>query len=227
MKWSQLFSIAGNLLIISGVGILIFTYIPIIFTDVSYRINYDRRVSDVPVNIEDIIIENNSSDIQNIIPYDPINKDFAILIPKIEVNAPVVKNVSTINETEYMNALAKGVAHAIGTPLPGQTGNIFMFAHSSLNFWQLGPYATVFNLLNKLEKNDIIVLYYEGNVYEYAVIDNYVVPGWNTEPFEAEYDYSVLTLITCDPPGTTINRRVVRAKLLNTIVQSDTEKSNE
>lgn len=51
MKWSQLFSIAGNLLIISGVGILIFTYIPIIFTDVSYRINYESQIQDAVVSI--------------------------------------------------------------------------------------------------------------------------------------------------------------------------------
>lgn len=210
---------------IMGVGILVFTYMPIIFTDISYRLGMYNRVPEVPINIEEIIDNKQSTDIENIVPYDPVNKDFAILIPKIDVNAPVVKNVSTVKEKEYMDALSKGVAHAVGTPLPGQSGNIFMFAHSSLNFWQLGPYATVFNLLNKLEKNDIIVLYYEGNVYEYAVMDNYIVSGWNTEPFEAEYDYSVLTLITCDPPGTTINRRVVRAKLLNTVIESKTEES--
>ncbi len=225
MKWSHVFSILGNLLMIMGIGILVFTYMPIIFTDISYRLGMYDRVPEVSINIEEIIDNKQSTDIENIVPYDPVNKDFAILIPKIDVNAPVVKNVSTVKEKEYMDALSKGVAHAVGTSLPGQSGNIFMFAHSSLNFWQLGPYATVFNLLNKLEKNDIIVLYYEGNVYEYAVMDNYIVSGWNTEPFEAEYDYSVLTLITCDPPGTTINRRVVRAKLLNTVIESNSEES--
>ncbi len=209
----------GNLFWTLGVGIFIFTYIPIAYGEVSYRA-FPHEVAvtegDVTQRVKNEQ-ENPDGRVLNISPYEAINPEFSIIIPKIDVNAPIVSNVSMANEKEYMNALRQGVAHARGTSMPGETGNIFLFAHSSINFWQLGPYATVFNLLNKLEKGDVIVIAYQGVYYEYAFTDMTVVPGWDTSPFDVEYDDSVITLITCDPPGTTLNRRVVKARLLNTI----------
>ncbi len=201
-----------------------FTYTPIIFDESRYFITHIYSNKSQEYSINNVALEvppakevKQPEEIENIIPLDPIDQNFSVIIPKIDVNAPVVENISTSKEKEYMDALRKGVAHAIGTPVPGENGNIFLFAHSSLNFWKLGPYATVFNLLNKLEKGDIVVLYYKGNVYEYSVFSHEVVPGWNTDPFDADYENSVVTLVTCDPPGTTINRRVIKAKLLNKV----------
>lgn len=207
--------IIGNFSIIFGVGIFVYAFMPIIYGELKYKFftPYEEVPPVVVIPNEDPVEE-----VTNIIPVDAVNTDFAIVIPKIGVNAPVVSNVSMSVEAEYMDALRQGVAHAKGTALPGEEGNIFMFAHSSLNFWQLGPFATVFNLLNKLENGDIIVVVKDGVYYEYAVVDMTVVPGWDTTPFDVEYDNSMLTLITCDPPGTTLNRRVVKAKLLNKIV---------
>jgi sortase A len=91
---------------------------------------------------------------------------------------------------------------------------MFLFAHSSLNFWQLGPYATVFNLLNKIEVGDNITMVYKGRPYVYRVFSTEVVAGWNTKPFDDNYTVPVITLVTCDPPGSTQNRRVVKAKLI-------------
>lgn len=222
MKYNFPLAVLSNFLMMSGLGLITFTYAPIIYDESRYFVLHLRGnphneyvINQMPIENPPPNKEEAEPEIENIVPLDPIDKNFSILIPKIEVNAPVVENVSTSKEKEYMDALRKGVAHAVGTSTPGENGNIFLFAHSSLNFWRLGPYATVFNLLNKLEKGDIIVLYYKDKVYEYAVFDQEVVPGWNTAPFEANYENSVVTLITCDPPGTTINRRVVKARLLN------------
>ena len=118
------------------------------------------------------------------------------------------------NQAEYTAALHEGIAHAKGTALPGERGNTFLFAHSSLNFWQLGPYATVFNLLKELEVDDTVILLHEGKPYLYEVFDKEIVNGWNTELFDIEYDVPVVTMITCDPPGSTINRLVVKARLV-------------
>ena len=208
---------------ILGAGIIIFTYVPIIFDEINYDVITSQREVGVITTAPDKPLETNNTNIDDedysnisILPEEPVDLGFSVLIPKIDVNAPVISNVSVTIEKEYMNALRKGVAYAEGTALPGQIGNIFLFAHSSLNFWQLGPYATVFNMTKKLEKGDVVILFHKGDAYEYIVYEMEVVPGWDTSPFDAEYERSVVTLITCDPPGTTLNRRVVKAKLVNT-----------
>ncbi len=145
---------------------------------------------------------------------NPVDKNFSIIIEKLGVNAPVIKNVSVTNEREYFNALKKGVAHAKG--IPGKPGNTYLFAHSSLEFWKMGPYATVFNQLRKLKTGDSIYIVYKNNYFKYIVKEKFIVSGFNTSPFLQEYKKeSVLTLQTCDPPGTTLNRLIIRAYLKN------------
>jgi len=151
----------------------------------------------------------------NPITLEPVDRNFGIVIEKIGVNAPVIKNVSVTDATAYNNALRFGVAHAEGSALPSDPrGNIYLFAHSSLNFWQLGHYATVFNLLRKLTAGDKVHIFYENKDYVYTVIDKQVVTGFDTYSLERKTIEPVLTLQTCDPPGTTINRLVITAKLV-------------
>jgi len=210
----------ANFLFITGLGILTFTYAPIIYSEAIYAStsksnnqahnNVQLNTPNNP-NIPDI---DDSFDYANITPVVAVDPNFSVIIDKINVNAPVVADVSTVNNLEYMNALSHGVAHAKGTPYPGQDGNMFLFAHSSINFWQLGPYATVFNLLNKVEVGDNITMVYKGRPYVYRVFSTEVVPGWNTKPFDDNYTVPVITLVTCDPPGSTQNRLVVKAKLI-------------
>lgn len=211
----------GNFFMITGFSIIIYSYTPLLIDELNYDFFISKReTKSINTQTTSAIDQTNIQDEDysniSILPAKPADLNFSVIIPKIEVNAPVVPNVSVSVEKEYMLALRSGVAHAQETALPGEVGNIFLFAHSSLNFWQLGPYATVFNMLKKLEKNDVVILYYKGNAYEYLVYEMDVVPGWDTSPFDAEYDRSVVTLITCDPPGTTLNRRVIKAKLINT-----------
>ncbi len=142
----------------------------------------------------------------------PISKDFGIVIEKIGVNAPIIKDVPVSDRTAYMNAMRSGVAHAQGTALPGNVENTYLFAHSSLNFWDLGKYATVFNLLRKLEEGDRISVIYEGQRFVYEVNGKEVVSGFDTTPLYREVSEPTLTLQTCHPPGATINRLIVTAK---------------
>ncbi len=145
----------------------------------------------------------------------PVNKDFALVIDKIGVNVPVIPDVYVSDENVYKEALKQGVAHAARSEYPSENpGNVYLFAHASVNFWELGKYATVFNLLRKLEIGDTIHLLYKGDTYVYTVTNKEVVKGWNTNPLIRPVIEPILTLQTCDPPGTTLNRLVVTAKLL-------------
>ena len=65
-------------------------------------------------------------------PQTELKGDY-ITIPKIKAQAPLILNVDPWNENIYKESLKKGVAHAKGTPLPGESGRSFIFAHSSGN----------------------------------------------------------------------------------------------
>ena len=146
---------------------------------------------------------------------EPINKDFSIVIERIGVNAPIVKDVSVANEQAYREALKSGIAHALVSDYPSkEAGNVYLFAHASLNFFELGKYSTVFNLLRKLSYGDRVNIFYETDRYIYEVAHKEVVKGWDLRPLNRPTIEPLLTLQTCDPPGTTLNRFVVTAKLI-------------
>ncbi|GMR19135.1 MAG: hypothetical protein BMS9Abin34_262 [Patescibacteria group bacterium] len=143
----------------------------------------------------------------------PKSTQFGIIIEKIGVNAPVIEDVPVGDKKAYLAALDKGVAHARYTVKPGQAGNSYLFAHSSLDFWNYGPYASVFNLLRKLEKGDRIVVFYKGERFDYYVTNKEVVRDFNLEPLVRTFPTPYLTLQTCDPPGLALNRMIITAAL--------------
>ncbi|HLD24374.1 MAG TPA: sortase [Patescibacteria group bacterium] len=143
----------------------------------------------------------------------PIDTDFGVVIPKLGANAKVMANVDPYNSREYQVALTKGVAHAKGTGTPGVHGNIFLFSHSSVNFYEASRYNSVFYLLTKLEAGDDIEVYYQGTKYVYTVIDKKTVLPTAVEylkPLGAGRE--TLTLMTCWPPGTTYKRLLIIAE---------------
>ncbi len=146
----------------------------------------------------------------------PPNFDFSIVIPKIGASAPVVADVDPFNEGEFTKALRKGVAHAKGTSLPGDIGNVYIFAHSTDAFYNVGRYNAVFYLIGKLEEGDEIYLYYKGTKYTYSVFDKMVV-----DPNALQYlgviepNVSTLTLQTCYPPGTSLRRLIVLSRKID------------
>lgn len=146
---------------------------------------------------------------ESIVPIDPAS---SIVIPKIAANARIIQNVSATDERVYLESLKDGVAHASGTKLPGEGGNIFLFAHSTDYVWNISTYNALFYLLYKLEKDDEIDVFYEGKRYVYLVSEKKVVlpdqVGYLVNSTQTEQ----LTLQTCWPPGTTFQRLIVIAK---------------
>lgn len=145
---------------------------------------------------------------------DPVSTDFGIVIEKIGVNAPIVAGVNVASYKEYFEALKSGVAHAAGSSLPDESGNTYLFAHSALDFWNFGKYAKVFTLLSQVEAGDRIVLFYKGKRYDYLAESKEVFRGFDLTPLLRTYAEPTLTLQTCDPPGTALNRLIVTARLI-------------
>ncbi len=145
----------------------------------------------------------------------PASTDFGIVIEKLGVNAPIVADVDTSSHEAYMEAMRHGVAHAKDTAKPDQIGNVYLFAHSTLNFWEYGPYAAVFTTLHQLVPGDRIVIFYQGKRYDYLVDEKEIVPGFDTTPLGRASSRRILTLQTCDPPGTTWRRLIIIAELVS------------
>lgn len=141
----------------------------------------------------------------------PVNSDFSIVIPKIRVNANVVKNVDPFDSRIYQKALTQGVAHAKGSGLPGFPGNVFIFAHSAINWYQASQYNSIFYLTNKLEPGDEIFIYYKGSKYRYSVTEKKIVAASEINYLTNNLNTTSLTLMTCWPPGSNLNRLIILA----------------
>ncbi len=134
--------------------------------------------------------------------------DNHLVIPKIGVNAPITWNSP---EETVLKDLEKGVAHYQGTALPGENGNVFISGHSSNYWWDKGLYNHVFTLLDKLSMGDRIYVNYNNKPYVYQVESIKTVKPTDITVLNPT-DHSVITLMTCTPVGTTLNRLIVQAR---------------
>lgn len=142
----------------------------------------------------------------------PVNQNFSIIIPKLGANAPVILNVDPFNEKEYQVELTKGVAHAKGTALPNQKGTTFLFAHSAEDFYKANQYNAVFYLLYKLKPEDEILLFFDKKEIKYKVKELKYVDEKELSFLTQQTEKSQLILMTCWPPGTTLQRLLVIAE---------------
>lgn len=140
----------------------------------------------------------------------PLSTTPEVIIPKINVEIPVDYSQTTTDESAIENALDTGVVHYPTTVMPGQAGNAAFFGHSSNNIFNPGKYKFAFVLLHKLVEGDTFYLTYNGKNYAYQVISRQVVDPSDVGvlgPVTGET--ATATLITCDPPGTSLHRLVV------------------
>lgn len=132
-----------------------------------------------------------------------------VIIPKINVEIPVVYDAPSIAEDDIQAALEDGVVHYPTTPKPGEKGNSAIVGHSSNNLFNSGKYKFAFVLLSKLEKGDTFYLNYEGTRYAYRIYEKKIVPPTDVSVLGPNDKIATATLITCDPPGTSLNRLII------------------
>lgn len=208
----------ANSLILLGVAFLVIMFRPFITTEFDYRWGqiFSSETTDKDSGFKDVL--NKTSSKLPSLKEPPVNADFGIVIPKINVNAPVVSNVDSSNPTTYIAALKTGAAHALGTAYPGDetksNNNVFIFAHSTLNIWDVPKYNAIFILLRELKTGDVVTTFYQGRRYDYEVFDKRVVDPTDVRYLTDASQQPILTLQTCDPPGTQLRRLIVTAKLI-------------
>ncbi len=132
-----------------------------------------------------------------------------IIIPKINVEIPVVYDVGTIDDPAIESGLERGVVHYATTPMPGQDGNLVIVGHSSNNIFNKGKYKFAFVLLSRLDNGDTFYIQKDGKRYTYEVYKKSIVKPTEVGVLAGTDKAATATLITCDPPGTSTNRLVV------------------
>lgn len=145
--------------------------------------------------------------------------DDRIIIPRIGQNVPVIRVPTDMLlrkdwaalEKQIQEALRYGVVHFPGTAYPGDDGNVVITGHSSYFPWDPGRFKDVFALLHQVDVGDKVVVYHEQKKFEYLVYEKKVVKPSQVEVL-TQGGENRLTLITCTPVGTDLNRLVVLAR---------------
>jgi sortase A len=137
-----------------------------------------------------------------------------LIIPKINVDVPVHYDVTPDYDSQ-MKAMENGVAW-FGIPgansKPGQVGNTVLSGHSSNDIIDPGSYKFIFAQLERMNVSDTIYVNYNGVRYTYTVTKKEVVKPTEVQKLIYPTDKPVLTLITCTPLGTSLNRLLVTAE---------------
>lgn len=230
----------GNFLVLLTLFGFFATFGPAVYFEFKYRLDEYQGVkyivADSPQDWmtnsgSQNISEENKTQTQNITPDEksqlgdilaksdkekiliPKSVEFALIIPKIGVSAKVFANVDATNPSEFLDVLQRGVAHAAGTVFPGDNGNIYLFAHSADNWWNVGRYNAIFYLLKELAPGDEVYLYFYGIRHNYVVTESKIVEANDIQYLSPNTGGGEsLILQTCWPPGTTWKRQLVFAR---------------
>jgi sortase A len=131
-------------------------------------------------------------------PTPGVEQAIRIQIPAINVDAPVVQG-------DGWEQLKKGVGQRLGTPNPGQQGNIVLSAHNDI-------FGEIFRDLDKLKPGDQVILYSNQRAYVYIVQQTQIVEPTRVEVM-APTQEPIVTLISCYPYMVDNQRIVVTARL--------------
>jgi LPXTG-site transpeptidase (sortase) family protein len=153
--------------------------------------------------------------------YDPTGTgrpEARVVIDKLALNVPLQFAQSRI-ETDIQENLQNGPVHYFGSAMPGTVGNTYITGHSSDYVWAKGDYKTVFSRLGEMEANDIVQIAYRLNngevvTFNYQIYNKQVVDPSDACLFQPEPS-PVLTLVTSWPIGSTKERLMIKAALVN------------
>jgi sortase A len=121
-----------------------------------------------------------------------------IQIPAIGIDAPVVQG-------DGWEQLKKGVGQHIGTPNPGQKGNLVLSAHDDV-------FGEIFRELDKLKEGDQVIIFNNQRAFTYIIRQTQIVEPTQVEVM-APTQEPVVTLISCYPYMVNNKRIVVTASL--------------
>jgi sortase A len=123
----------------------------------------------------------------------------SIEIPSIDVTSQLLQGIR-------LTTLDVAPGHWPGSALPGRLGNSVISGHRT-------SHGGVFRNLDKLEAGDEILVHAYDGTHTYKVTEIEIVPPtalWIVD----QTSTATITLFACHPPGSTRERIVVRADLV-------------
>lgn len=177
-------------------------------------LQYNRSVV---AQVESYISPGSTVDVSDSFISDPsanadVGQDPKLLIPKINVNVPVVYDVPTVDDKQVQAGLEKGVVRynlSGANSLPGQTGNMVVLGHSSNDVFDPGAYKFTFVLLERLQPGDLFYMHYQGKRYVYKVAQKKIIKPTEWKVLQQNNGKPNVILVTCTPTGTALNRLLV------------------
>ncbi|MCB0167920.1 MAG: class D sortase [Anaerolineae bacterium] len=127
-----------------------------------------------------------------------VNPPTRIVIPKINVDAPIVNGVG-------WDDLKKGVGHLPGSANPGERGNLYLAAHNDI-------YGEIFRYLEDLEVGDTYSIYSGEELFHYVVKERRIIDPTEVEVMLPTTE-PVSTLQTCYPYLIDTHRLVIIGEL--------------
>jgi sortase A len=134
------------------------------------------------------------------VPTSAPDQAIRIQIPALKVDAPVVQG-------DGWEQLKKGVGQYVGSPDPGQDGNVVLSAHNDV-------YGELFRYLDRLAPGDQVIIYTQQRQYVY-IVDRTVLVEPTAVEVMASSGSPTVTLISCYPYLVDKQRIVVFARLQN------------
>ena len=114
---------------------------------------------------------------------------FAFLrIPKLDLYQPIFTDASKVN-------LAKGVAHIMGTDMPGLSPGLRPVIAGHRGYYQ----SVMFMHLNELAEGDSVFVEWKDKSLEYKVYNQEIIEPWEVEKLDPIEGRKLLTLLTCNP----------------------------
>ena len=205
----------GMGIVVLAVGGIIGPFIPAIRLEANYAWQQYNKTTkqqvqlprSAPFIFNPLVTEDGAS-------ISPINTEFSLIVPKVGINAAVIPNVDPAKPGEYLEALEKGIAHASTSYFPNQDGTVYLFSHSTNYDWFVRDLNAVFYLLKNLTDGDLIVVFYQGQRYTYRLTEKRVVGPNEISYLVPQSGSKKVILQTCWPPGSTAERLLLFADLI-------------
>ena len=199
--------VMGHLLILMGILLPLYGFGSLSKGILLEKANYRRFMASEGASYEEMapVIDKYNADLGGqVAAVDPFATDdyvaaesfiddpdgvFAFLrIPKLDLYQPIYMDASKEN-------LARGVAHIMGTDLPGQSPGLRAVIAGHRGYYQ----SVMFMHLNELAEGDSVYVEWKDNTLEYKVVGQEVIQPWEVEKLNPVEGKTMLTLLTCNP----------------------------
>lgn len=154
----------------------------------------------------------------------PVGPDNLLVIPKLGLESPLVFDAASNSEADMQTALERGVVHynlPDANSLPGQKGNTVFLGHSAGDVFYGGHFKYIFSRLNRLASGDTFYINFNGVRYIYSIQSTEIIYPDQLERLVINDGNAWVTLVTCDPPGSSLRRLIIYAKQISPDLNAD------